>query len=247
MLLRAAVALPDLSPWLLSAGTWTLGLLGFGGQPRPHNPPSAPSSCLTPPWPRSEDRKIRAVPSQRDSFILPAGTLPVTRAYIMGNIARPRRKHTPHPIPPFPHWSILPSLPHLLSLLHFFSHSPPAPFSSFHVHSASPPVCDIFFRAHSPGQIYYRQPWHNPEAEPLAVQRRRVHTHGRTDAHMWGRAIAHSNPGICRNKEAQRTAKMISLTMKGVILFMLLSDLMYGIRSHFSKTSSELCVTQHDL
>lgn len=88
----------QISPWLLSAGTWTLGLFGFGGQPRPHNPPSAPSSCLTPPWPRSEDRKIRAVPSQRDSFILPAGMLPVTRAYIMGNIAGPRRKQ---PLPPF--------------------------------------------------------------------------------------------------------------------------------------------------
>lgn len=88
----------QISPWLLSAGTWTLGLLGFGGQPRPHNPPSAPSSCLTPPWPRSEDRKIRAVPSQRDSFILPVGMLPVTRAYIMGNIAGPRRKQ---PLPPF--------------------------------------------------------------------------------------------------------------------------------------------------
>lgn len=81
----------QISPWLLSAGTWTLGLLGFGGKPRPHNPLSASSSCLTPPWPRAEDRKIRAMPSQRDSFILPAGMLPVTRAYIMGNIAGPRR------------------------------------------------------------------------------------------------------------------------------------------------------------
>lgn len=211
MLLQAAVALPDLSPWLLSAGTWTLGLLGFGGRPRPHNPPSAPSSCLTPPWPRSKDRKIQVVPSQRESFILPVGTLPVTRAYIMGNIARPRRKHPPHPplcIPPFPDWSILPFLPHLRSLLlHFFSHSPPGPFSSSHVHSASPPVCDIFFWAHSPRHIYCRQSWHNPEAEPLAVQRLRAHTHQHTDAHTPGRIITHSNRGIYKKQMNAENSK----------------------------------------
>lgn len=37
------------------------------------------------------------MPSQRDSFILAAGMLPVTRAYIMGNIVGPRRNG---PLPP---------------------------------------------------------------------------------------------------------------------------------------------------
>lgn len=125
----------QISPWLLSAGTWTLGLLGFGGQPRPHNPPSAPSSCLTPPWPRIEDRKIRTVPSQRDSFILPAGMLPVTRAYIMGNIAGPRRNS------PCPHFSFsLPIDPPL---------SPPSSFSSssflFPLQSPLTPTFSILF------------------------------------------------------------------------------------------------------
>ncbi len=143
----------QISPWLLSAGTWTLGLLGFGGQPRPHNPPSAPSSCLTPLWPRAEDRKIRAVPSQRDSFILPAGILPVTMAYIMGNIAGPRRNQSPplnNLLSFFPHQSILLSAP-LPSLLHFL---------------CSPSACDISFVALALGHIYYTRPRHNLEAQP---------------------------------------------------------------------------------
>lgn len=118
------------------------------------------------------------MPSQRDSFISPAGIVPVTRAYIMGNIAGPRRKQPP-PAFLFPYQSILPSLPHLLSpLLRSFSHSRPHflhPLPS-PVHSASPPVCDISFWAHSPGHIYYRQPRHNPEAEPPATQRRGART-----------------------------------------------------------------------
>ena len=130
----------QISPWLLSAGTWTLGLLGFGGRPRPHNPPSAPSSCLTPPWPRAEDRKIRAVPSQRDSFILPAGMLPVTRAYIMGNIAGPRRKQPLPPLSLFPHQSILPFLAHLLF---FISFPTLLPFSPPLRSILSPPLCTL--------------------------------------------------------------------------------------------------------
>lgn len=204
-LLRAAVALPDFP---LIAFSWYLnpGPLGFGGQPRPHNPPSAPSSCLTPPWPRAEDRKIRAVPSQRDSFILPAGMLPVTRAYIMGNIAGPRRKQT---LPPFlfsltnrssPFFPIsfllfcisfptpLLSRPHLLRPL-------PSP-----VHSASPPVCDISFWAHSPGHIYYRQPRHNPEAEPPATQRHSTHSQAHTNAQAHTRVWACVR--LCAHSEA---------------------------------------------
>ncbi len=164
-------------PWLLSAGTWTLGLLGFGGQPRPHNPPSAPSSCLTPLWPRAEDRKIRAVPSQRDSFILPAGIPPVTMAYIMGNIAGPRRNQSPPPppnnllfffltnlsfsLPPFPPCCTFSALPppviylsgpraraHLLHTPSTQSWSP-ATHKHTHVHERDPSRTAVFTHAHA--------------------------------------------------------------------------------------------------
>ncbi len=159
----------QISPWLLSAGTWTLGLLGFGGQPRPHNPPSAPSSCLTPLWPRAEDRKIRAVPSQRDSFILPAGILPVTMAYIMGNIAGPRRNQSPPPLNNllsfFPHQSILLFAP-LPSLLHFL---------------CSPSACDISFGPSRPGTFITH-----------ALDTILKPSHTQTHTRAWAGSIAHS-------------------------------------------------------
>lgn len=98
----------QISPWLLSAGTWTLGLLGFGGQPRPHNPPSAPSSCLTPPWPRAEDRKIQAVPSQR-LFYFACWHAAGDQGLHNGKHCRTQEKATPTPFL-FPHQSILPFL-----------------------------------------------------------------------------------------------------------------------------------------